>query len=110
MVPEKIEKIKQRLKGIIKERCISYNELATMADISDTCIRNWFGKRNYIPRIDSLLKICEALGIDEYDLFVDAEDKNLYPLNKQEVILYNEWKSLNSKQKEALINFLKCFK
>ena len=109
MCENKINAIKTRLKLVISKRNISINQLAMDSDVSDACIINWFSKRNYVPRLDTLLKICETLNIDLYDILIDHDKTALYPLNKDESFLYSKWKSLTLKQKESLINLVKNF-
>jgi transcriptional regulator with XRE-family HTH domain len=109
MVEETIDKIKNKLKEIIKARKISINQLAIDSDVSDTCIRNWFSNRNYTPTLEKLLKICRGLHINAAELFID-DNNNLYPLDNSQKELINEWNSLNEKQKQAILIHIKSYK
>lgn len=110
MLEDRIKDIKIRLKNAITKKNMSINQLALSSDVSDACIRNWFSKRNYIPRLDTLLKICETLNIDLYDILIDKNKIKLYPLSQDEAFLFQEWRSLNDNQKDNLINLVKSFK
>lgn len=103
-----ITNVKDRVKYLIKERGMSIYELANVADISEACIRNWYGKRNYVPSIDSLQKICEVLNVSMAQLFVD-EKEEFYPVNEELKDLIINWQKLDSNKKELILSLIKSY-
>ncbi len=102
MNKENLTSIKYKIKAEIESRKISIYKLANDAGVSETCIRNWFGKRDYTPSIYSLEKVCKALDLSLSQLLLDTNEK-MYPLNKQETNLMKSWNTLSPKDKDLIL-------
>ena len=104
-----ILKLKTKLKKIIDSKNVPINQLAINSDISDACIRNWFSKRNYCPSLEALCKVCDALNIEIWQLFID-ETQKVFPLTKEQFELLSSWDELQNKQKDAISVIIKSYK
>lgn len=102
------DSVKTKIKNIMKSQGISVYKLAMDADISDTCIRNWFNSRNYTPSLRSLEKICTALGFNIVQLLLD-EGSIFYPHDKETEKLLSLWNKLKDNQKETVLALLEAF-
>jgi len=89
----------------MKAQGVSIYKLAIDADISDTCIRNWFNGRNYTPSLRSLDKICTALGYNVVQLLLD-EGSVFYPNDNETEQLLALWNKLKGNQKEVVLELL----
>lgn len=79
-----VQMIKDRIKGIMEQRNLSYYQLAKMADLTEVCLRNWYApKRNYTPSLEAILFVCKALGISAAQLMC-GEEEELCPVNKRD--------------------------
>lgn len=92
--------VKNKLRKLMKDRKLSFYKLAQMADLTEACIRNWYGTRNYTPSLEALDKICVALGITMSELFCFEED--MIPVNSEMKDLYDMWLKLDNDQREAV--------
>ena len=102
------DNVKTKIKNIMKSQGTSVYKLAMDADISDTCIRNWFNDKNYTPSLRSLEKICAALGYNVVQLLLD-EDSVFYPNDEVIVKLLSLWNKLKKSQKEIVLALLDTF-
>jgi transcriptional regulator with XRE-family HTH domain len=102
------DSVKTKIKNIMKSQGISVYKLAMDADISDTCIRNWFNSRNYTPSLRSLEKICAALGFNIVQLLLD-DGSIFYPHDKETEKLLSLWNKLKDNQKETVLALLEAF-
>lgn len=105
MMNNNFDDIKTKIKKLMKAQGISVYKLAMDADISDTCIRNWFNGRNYTPSLRSLEKICSALGYNVIQLLLD-ENSTFYPNDEETKKLLSLWNSLKNDQKEVILTVL----
>ncbi len=102
---ERASRIKDKIKTEIEARKISIYKLANDAGVSETCIRNWYSKRDYSPSITSLEKICSALNINILQLLID-EESEFYPLDKESINFIKLWNQLETKDKEAVLTLI----
>ena len=102
------EKVKSKIKKLMKDQGISVYKLAMDADISDTCIRNWFNSRGYTPSLRSLEKICTTLGYSVVQLLLD-DDSVFYPNDEETKKLLPLWNKLKDNQKETILALLETF-
>jgi len=108
MMHNNFDNIKTKIKNLMETQGISIYKLAMDADISDTCIRNWFNGRNYTPSLSSLEKICTALGYNLAQLLLD-ENSAFYPNDEEAKKLLSLWNRLKCNQKEIIIALLETF-
>ncbi len=79
-------------------------ELATHADLTQSTISTWY-RKNQMPTLKSLEKICTGFGITLSQFF--AEDNDVIQLTAEQRELLDCWSSLTQRQKEL---FLELFK
>ena len=108
MMHKNFDNVKRKIKDLMKSQNISIYKLAMDADISDTCIRNWFNSRNYTPSLRSLEKICDTLGYSVVQLLLD-EDSIFYPNDEETEKLLSLWNKLKEDQKPIIISLLESF-
>ena len=80
---ETIVSIKNKILTELNNRGLSIYELAKQIDLSEPCIRNWFNNKNYVPSLNSLVKVCNFLHISLSVMFL-SKDEALYPLSNSE--------------------------
>ena len=86
------------------ERGWSEYLLAEKSGLTQSTISSWY-RRNMLPSIPSLERICEAYGITLSQFFLEKDDNTLQITDQQRRLLEYAAK-LEPKQYEALINFL----
>ncbi|MBQ7339910.1 MAG: helix-turn-helix transcriptional regulator [Clostridia bacterium] len=103
-----IAQVKWRIKDYMLQKGVSIYELASKADITEACIRNWYTKRDYTPSLEAIIKVSKALEINVVDLFKDEESDQIC-VSKEEKELLASWSILNDKQKHAVKNVIETF-
>lgn len=98
---ETIVSIKNRILTELNNRGLSIYELAKQIDLSEPCIRNWFNDKNYVPSLNSLVKVCNYLNISLSVIFL-SKDENLYPISQSEKDMLEKYNKLNEKQKNSI--------
>lgn len=86
------------------ERGWSEYQLAEKSGLTQSTISSWY-RRNMLPSIPSLERICEAYGITLSQFFLEKDDNTLQITDQQRRLLEYD-ANLEPKQYEALINFL----
>lgn len=87
------------------ERNWSEYQLAEKSGLTQSTISSWY-RKNMLPTIPSLSKICDAFGITLSQFFLEDND-NVTLLSDQQLQLLHHAAKLNPQQYEALIQFLK---
>lgn len=105
---ELIPLIKSRIKKLSKQKNLTIYELGNLSDITPTCIRNWYSKRNYVPNLFSLIKVCDTLEISLSELAL-KENEKLYPIDDELQELINNWQTLSKEQKNAVSIHIKSY-
>lgn len=85
------------------ERNWSEYQLAEKAGLPQSTISSWY-RKNILPTIPSLEKICNAFGITLSVLF--AEEKDLVELSSTDKQFLEAIYKLDISQREALLQFL----
>lgn len=85
------------------ERNWSEYQLAEKAGLPQSTISSWY-RKNILPTIPSLEKICNAFGITLSVLF--AEEKDLVELSSTDKQFLEAIYRLDISQREALLQFL----
>ena len=80
--------------------------LSEAADIPQSTISSWY-KKDMLPSITSLEKICNAFGITLSQFFM--EEGSPVELTKKQQELLDKWTLLNRRQQDAVINLLNSF-
>ena len=79
-------------------------QLAEHSGLTQSTISSWY-RKNMLPNITSLEKICNALGITMSQFFsTDSEPFSLTPLQKEILMEINH---LSEDQQKALVQFFK---
>ncbi len=79
-------------------------QLAESSGLPQSTISSWY-RKNMIPSVPSLSKICSAFGITLSQLF--AEDDACCDLTEGQKELLTQWACLTKEQQDALLQFLK---
>ena len=79
-------------------------QLAEHSGLTQSTISSWYRKQ-MLPTIPSLVKICDAFGITVSQFFLENEDQAIHLTEKQSALLTASSK-LNSEQYNALLAFL----
>lgn len=95
----------ERITSLRQERHWSEYQLAEKAGLTQSTISSWY-RKNMLPTIPSLFKICDAFGITISQFFLDDENK-ITILTNQQLDLIQSASKLNSEQYDALLQFLK---
>lgn len=87
------------------ERNWTEYQLAEKSGLPQSTISSWY-RKNQIPTIPSLEKICAAFNVTLAQFFSDDE-KNPFQLTKNQIDLIHEWNRLDENQKNAVLNLIK---
>lgn len=87
------------------ERGWSEYQLAEKSGLTQSTISSWY-RKNMLPTIPSLSRICDAFGLTLSQFFLDDEDTTIQ-ITEQQRSLLEYAARLNPKQYSALLEFLK---
>ncbi len=94
-----------RLQKLLRERNWTEYRLAKEGGLSMSTLQNIY-KRNTIPTIETLERICRAFGITLSQFFAEGEMIDLSPELKQ---LIDGWANLTIEQKRAVQTVVDAF-
>lgn len=94
----------QRLTQLMNERSWSVYRLAKNCGLSESTLANVF-KRNTVPTITTLERICDGFGITLSQFFAEGEMVELTPELKE---LFDNWVNLTAEQKKAANQMLRA--
>ena len=94
----------QRLTQLMDERGWSVYRLAKNCGLSESTLANVF-KRNTVPTITTLERICGGFGITLSQFFAEGEMVELTPELKE---LFDNWVHLTAGQKKAANQMLRA--
>ena len=95
--------ILERIRTLRVERNWTEYQLSEKSGIPQSTISTWFRKQN-LPTISSLEKICYAFDITLSDFF--REETKYNNLNENQIKLIRNFYKLNKAQQESLLVFL----
>ena len=78
-------------------------QLAENADLPQSTISSWY-RKNMVPTIPSLEKICKAFGITLSQLF--AEGSEAVVLTEEQRLLLERWSCLGKEKQSALLQLI----
>ena len=87
------------------ERNWTEYQLAEKSELPQSTISSWY-RKNQIPTIPSMEKICKAFGITLAQFFTD-DNSEITQLTKVQSDLLHEWNRLNNRQKDIVLQLLK---
>lgn len=94
----------QRLTQLMDERGWSVYRLAKNCGLSESTLANVF-KRNTVPTITTLERICDGFGITLSQFFAEGEMVELTPELEE---LFDNWVNLTAEQKKAANQMLRA--
>lgn len=71
------EAISKKLLHICEERNISINKLATICCLTQSTVQNIIDKKSSNPKLLTIVRICEGLGIELKEFFDDKLFKDI---------------------------------
>lgn len=97
--------ILKRILELREERHWSEYQLAEKSGLTQSTISSWY-RKNLVPSVPSLEKICDAFGITLSQFFMKS-DENTTHLTRSQQDLIELTAKLSPEQHQALITFLK---
>lgn len=97
--------ILEKITELREERHWSEYQLAEKSGLTQSTISSWY-RKNMLPSIPSLTKICDAFGISVSQFFLENNDKTVL-LNEKQLKILNTVSKLDENQQNALLAFLK---
>lgn len=94
-----------RLHKLMEARNWTMYRLAKESGLTESTIANIY-RRNAIPSIDTLEKICHGFGITLSQFFSDAEMVELTDELKE---VFENWRTMTPEQKEAALTMMRAF-
>ena len=86
-----------------EERGWTEYQLAERAGLPQSTISSWY-RKNMVPTVASLEKICQAFGITLSQLF--AENEEAVTLTDSQRLLLQRWSKLSKEQQKAIFNLI----
>jgi transcriptional regulator with XRE-family HTH domain len=87
------------------ERNWTEYQLAEKSELPQSTISSWY-RKNQVPTIPSLEKICKAFGITLAQFFTD-DGAEFAPLTKTQSELLYQWNRLNERQRNIVLELIK---
>ena len=87
------------------ERNWTEYQLAEKSGLPQSTISSWY-RKNQIPTIPSLEKICDAFNITLAQFFSD-ENLEIIQVTKKQSDLLHEWNKLQDNQQQAVLQLLR---
>ena len=108
--------ISEKIFALLEQKELSQKEFSEKTEIFQSTISDWKRKRTN-PSSDKILKICEVLQVSPYELLAEDDsvsseitaDHNIV-LNKNEIILLENYRNFSSRQKERLLGYLEALR
>ncbi|MBQ6779918.1 MAG: helix-turn-helix transcriptional regulator [Treponema sp.] len=97
--------ILEKIREYRLERNWTEYQLAEKSGLPQSTISSWY-RKNQIPTVPSLEKICDAFGVTLSQFFAEASAQ-VVSLTKEQVALLHEWNRLTKKQKNIILTLLK---
>ena len=94
----------ERITELRKERHWTEYQLAEKSGLTQSTISSWY-RKDMLPSIPSLTKICDAFGITMSQFFLE-DDKQTILLNDRQRRLLDAASKLDLEQYNALMHFL----
>lgn len=97
--------ILDKITNLRETRHLSEYQLAEKSGLTQSTISAWY-RKNIMPSIPSLTKICDAFGISISQFFLDDND-NTIQLNDKQIELLQSFSKLDDVQADKLLDFLR---
>ena len=103
--------ISEKIFYLIGKNKLTQKEFSEQTGISQSTISDWKRKKTN-PSADKILKICEVLKVTPYELLSETEISEdgkidcILALDKDEELLLEGFRDLQSRQKDRLLGYL----
>ncbi len=104
MMGDEMKDVLKEITRLRMERGWSEYELAVNSGLSQSTISTWY-RKNQIPTIKSLEKICSGFGISLSQFF--AEDNDAVYLSQKQRDMLDSWSALSEKQQDLFVQLFK---
>lgn len=92
----------------MNEKGYSENKLALKSGLTQSTINSMF-RKNSLPSLPTLIKLCDALDITMSQFFQDDADNQSHLSEKQQELLY-EWNLLSPENQNIILDMIHFFK
>ena len=96
--------ILEKITTLREERHWTEYQLAEKSGLTQSTISSWY-RKNLLPTIPSLMKICDAFEITLSQFFLEDSNQSIV-LNERQIQFLEASAKLDKTQMDALINFL----
>lgn len=103
--------IYEKIFYFIKKNRLTQKEFSGLTGISQSTISDWKRKKTN-PSADRILKICEVLKVTPYELLSEEDIRDggmsdcMIAMDKEEKLLLEGFRSLQTGQKDRLIGYM----
>ena len=82
-------------------------DLASHAGIKPTTISSWY-RKNIVPTVPTLLKICDAFGITLTEFFsvVESAEREPIVLTHEQATMLEKWSDLRPEQRDLIVQLI----
>ncbi len=97
--------ILEKITTLREERHWTEYQLAEKSGLTQSTISSWY-RKNLVPSIFSLTKVCDAFGMTLSQFFIDDSENHTVLLNERQLQLLAATDRLSEEQYQTLIAFL----
>lgn len=108
--------VSEKIFLLLQRKGMSQKEFSQRTGISQSTISDWKRKKTN-PSVSKILKICEVLQVSPYELLSENDLSTgihsvdyIVPLNKEESILLESYRSLDMQKKERVMGYVSALK
>ena len=98
--------VQKRIKDLMELRGWTEYQLAERSGLPQSTISSWY-RKNMVPTIPSLEKICTAFGITLSQFFEDFEDNETL---QEQRLLFSKWSTFTPEQRKILLDLMDIIK
>ena len=95
--------VKQRILELMEKRGWSKYRLSKETGIYVTTINDWFNENHYTPSRDSIVSICEAMGITLAEFYGGIEE---HDLSEEQLRLLSMFESVPANRRKLVFDLM----
>lgn len=95
--------VKQRILELMKKREWYKYKLSKETGIYITTINDWFNEKQYTPSRDSIVSICEAMGITLAEFYGGIEE---HDLSEEQLKLLSLYETVPASRRKLIFEFM----
>ena len=95
--------VKERILELMKKRGWSKYKLSKETGIYITTINDWFNEKQYTPSRDSIVSVCEAMGITLAEFYGGIEE---HDLSEDQLRLLSLYATVPTIRKKLIFEFM----